>query len=283
MVFNFWFRYLTTGDSFKSISYNYRIGHTTASVITHETCKAIVQTLMQEAMPLPIEEQWKAISAEFFQRTGFPNCIGAIDGKHIQIQAPANSGSLYFNYKKTFSTVLLALVDAQYNFIAVDVGSYGKNSDGGILAHSNLGEALENGTFRLPPDEPLPGTSVSAPYVIVGDEAFPLKRYLMRPFPGPQLTTDERSNFNYRLTIARRYVENAFGILSQKFRIFNRRIQSTPRPRRLYCDGDVYLTQFYPEKRGMRCTRYQSNTSIKHCTPESDRVRRRKCSASATF
>ena len=183
---------------------------------------------MQEAMPLPIEEQWKAISAEFFQRTGFPNCIGAIDGKHIQIQAPANSGSLYFNYKKTFSTVLLALVDAQYNFIAVDVGSYGKNSDGGILAHSNLGEALENGTFRLPPDEPLPGTSVSAPYVIVGDEAFPLKRYLMRPFPGPQLTTDERSNFNYRLTIARRYVENAFGILSQKFRIFNRRIQSTP-------------------------------------------------------
>ena len=175
MVFNFWFRYLTTGDSFKSISYNYRIGHTTASLIAHETCNAIVKTLMQEAMPLLTEEQWKAISAEFLQRTGFPNCIGAIDGKHIQIQAPANSGSLYFNYKKTFSTVLLALVDAQYNFIAVDVGSYGKNSDGGILAHSNLGEALENGTFRLPPDEPLPGTSISVPYVIVGDmdEHFP--------------------------------------------------------------------------------------------------------------
>ena len=183
---------------------------------------------MQEAMPLPTEEQWKVISSGFFHRTGFPNCIGAIDGKHIQIQAPANSGSMYFNYKNTFFTVLLALVDAQYNFIAVDVGCYGKNSDGGILAHSNLGEVLQNGTFRLPPDEPLPGTSLSAPYVIVGDEAFPLKAYLMEPFPGPQLTTDERRNFNHRLTIARRYVENAFGILSQKFRIYNRRIQSTP-------------------------------------------------------
>ena len=74
----------------------------------------------------------------------------ALDGKHVLIEAPAKSGSLYFNYKKTFSIVLLALVDANYKFIAVDVGSYGKNSDGGIFSYSHLGQRFENGTMNLP-------------------------------------------------------------------------------------------------------------------------------------
>jgi len=54
----------------------------------------------------------------------FPNLCGSLDGKHIALQAPAESGFLFFNYKKTFSVVLLALVDANYRFIAVDIGSY---------------------------------------------------------------------------------------------------------------------------------------------------------------
>jgi len=88
---------------------------------------------MSEVMPQPTEERWKQISNDFWNVWNFPNCLGALDGKHITIQAPANSGTNFFNYKKTFSVVLLALVDANYNFIAVDVGAYGKNSDGGIF------------------------------------------------------------------------------------------------------------------------------------------------------
>lgn len=64
--------------------------------------------------------------------------------------ASANSGSNYFNYKRTFSVVLLALVDADYRFISVDIGSFGKNSDGGIFANSQLGKALSNGTLDVP-------------------------------------------------------------------------------------------------------------------------------------
>lgn len=92
-----------------------------------------MKNLMSEAIPTPSKEDWKRIANEYWTQWNFPNCIGTLDGKHVVIEAPANSGSLYFNYKKTFSVVLLALVDANYRFIWVDVGSYGKNSDSGIF------------------------------------------------------------------------------------------------------------------------------------------------------
>ncbi|KAL1276980.1 hypothetical protein QQF64_023653 [Cirrhinus molitorella] len=152
-----------------------------------------------------------------------------MDGKHVLIQAPANPGSLYFNYKGTFSVVLLALVDADYRFLVVDVGSYGGNSDGGIFANSVLGKALRNGTLNVPPPRELPGAPElgKVNHVIVTDEAFPLKPYLLRPYPGRRLPTDKRI-FNYRLSRARHISENAFGILCQRFRVFRRTLQVQP-------------------------------------------------------
>jgi hypothetical protein len=66
------------------------------------------------------------------------------------------------------------------------------------------------------------------PHVIIGDEAFPLKTYLMRPYPGSQEADLIKSNFNKRLSRARKVVENAFAILAQKFPLYNRRIQLKP-------------------------------------------------------
>jgi hypothetical protein len=126
-----------------------------------------------------------------------------VDGKHVNIEAPANSGSVYFNYKKT-SVVLLTLVDATYNFIMIDVGSFGRSSDGGIFSHSALGRRTENGSLNIPLDSCLPGTNIEAPFVIVGNEAFPLKTYLMRPYPGRQSSgNDFMTCFNYRISHAR--------------------------------------------------------------------------------
>jgi DDE superfamily endonuclease len=76
--------------------------------------------------------QWKNISQEFWTKWNYPNCVGALDGKHIVVQKPANSGSTFFTYKKTFAIQLLALVDANYNFIYVDVGCQGRIGDAGV-------------------------------------------------------------------------------------------------------------------------------------------------------
>jgi len=112
----------------------------------------------------------KGYRQDFWNIWNFPTRIGAVDGKHVNIEAPANSGSVYFNYKKTFYVILLALVDANYNFIMTDIGSFGRSSDGGIFSHSALEKRMQNGSLNIPPDSGLPGTSIETPFVIVGDK-----------------------------------------------------------------------------------------------------------------
>lgn len=125
---------------------------------------------------------------------------------------------------------MLALVDARYRLVFIDVGSYGRNSDGNVFAKSALGKALESETLEIPQDSPLVENGDPMPYVIVADEAFPLKPYLMRSYNRPTLTGNEGNKvFNYRLSRARRVVENAFEILSNCWRIFRTNIQVQPK------------------------------------------------------
>ena len=108
-----------------------------------------------------------------------PLCNGAMDGKHIIIRPPSGSGSYYFNYKHSFSIVLLAVVDANYKFIYVDIGCNGRVSDGGVFRNCNLFTAMENNTRNIPNPEPLMGDrSFPLPYMFVSDDAFPLKEYI---------------------------------------------------------------------------------------------------------
>lgn len=108
---------MATGDSFKTIAESFRLGYTTVQEIVHSTCTALWQVLSKMVMPVPDEEKWKNIEKEFFEKWNYPNRIGALDGKHVEILAPPKTGSLYFKYKKYFSIVLLALVDANYKFM----------------------------------------------------------------------------------------------------------------------------------------------------------------------
>lgn len=154
-------------------------------------------------------------------------CIGALDGKRVLIAKPRNSGSDYYDYKGHFSLIMMALVDADYKFLYVDVGACGRASDGGVWDKCTLKTALENDSVNVPGVQNLPFSGRHCPYVIVGDDAFPLKTYLMKPYPGRDLTP-ERRIFNYRLSRARRTSENAFGILSSKFQIYKHAINTSP-------------------------------------------------------
>lgn len=89
-------------------------------------------------MHFPTEVMLLSTAKQNYQKWKLPNCIGAVDGKHILIKCPAKSGSSYFNYKKYFPIVLQGLVDVQYKFINVEAGTYGKQSDGGIFTSSSV-------------------------------------------------------------------------------------------------------------------------------------------------
>lgn len=154
--------------------------------------------------------------------------MGAIDGKHVRVFCPKRSGSLYYNYKLFYSIVLLAVVDANYRFMYVDVGSYGKEGDSGILEKSEIGRCIASGNF-FPRPRKLPHCDTVLPCVLVGDEAFRLQTHLMKPFPRSSVIRNERKAiYNYRLCLARRVSENAFGLLSQVFRIFYTPIHVLP-------------------------------------------------------
>lgn len=165
------------------------------------------------------EAQWKEVANEFRNLWQFDNCLGAIDGKHIIIRKPAGSGSYFFNYKGTYSIVLFAIVNARYEFLYVHTGTNGRVSDGGIWSATSIYKNLCSKTLNIPNPTTLPNSDDKVPYVFIGDEAFPLMENLMKPYSQKNISYEEKI-FNYRLSRARRVVENVFGILASRFRIF---------------------------------------------------------------
>ena len=220
-------RFLATGDAQQSISYSFRIGKTTLSHIISETCDAIYQCLKDTYLSPPTsEDDWLKIAGLFEEKWNMPHVLGAIDGKHMRIECPKLTGSQYFNYKGFFSLVLLAICDANYCFTMFDLGQYGSNNDNGVLLNSEMGQMFQENELKVPKSRPRDGIDGSLPFYLLGDEIFPLKTWLMRPYPGHSLD-EERRVYNYRHSRARRTIENAFGILSARWRIFHKPIKAS--------------------------------------------------------
>ena len=180
-------------------------------------------------MPEPKQEDWEAIETGFRLRWNFPNCCGTVDGKHVAVRQPPGSGSLYYNYKNYFSIVLMAVVDAGYRFVMVDIGNYGSNSDTGIWKQSIIGQRHIQDDLGLPPRKMLPGYPAAGlmPHIFVGNEAFGIAPNMMRPYPRGQRGTkmaEDQLVFNYSHSRARWIIECTFGILVQRFRVFDRRM-----------------------------------------------------------
>jgi hypothetical protein len=118
--------------------------------------------------------------------------------------------------------VLFALVDADYSLLYVDVGCQGRISNGGVFKNTQL-KKEEVKSLKIPPPTILQVPyAVELPYYILGDRAFALNEYTLKPFEeNPDRGSIERV-FNYRISRARRVGENAFGILSSDFRVLRK-------------------------------------------------------------
>ena len=139
-------RFLATGETFRSLEFH----------IVLEVFEAIFSELGAFSLQLPsTADDWKATEKKFSERWNFPHCVGALDGKHVVMQA-CGQGSLFYNYKGSHSIVLMVLAGPSYEIVWCNVGVNGRVSDGGVWNRTGLRNSLENGEINLPLTEPLP-------------------------------------------------------------------------------------------------------------------------------
>ncbi|CAJ0930333.1 unnamed protein product [Ranitomeya imitator] len=189
-------RFLATGNSYSSLHFEFLLDTSTIFGIVCSTCDLTWDKLKRCFMPHPSTQDSVRIAQGFMEATEIPNCIGALDGKHIHVKKPPNSGSRYFNLKKYFSVVLLAVADSNYCFVIAVIGAYGSASDARA-------------------------SSPPATFIMVADEGFALLRHVLRSFLSHGLDT-HRQIFYIRLMKARRrLVECAFGIFTSICHIFD--------------------------------------------------------------
>lgn len=221
-------RYLATGTSYSDLQYGFRMCKSSISEVVREVCQAIQNEYWDETIQLPATpDEWLAVAEGFKTRWNFHHTLGALDGKHVALIKPRGAISEYYNYKKFHSIILMALVDANYQFLWLNIGTEGAAGDAQIWNGCDLKRRLSNNTMNLPPPEPLPGDVTDIPYFIIGDDAFALEEYMQKPYSQRALSREERI-FNYRLSRARRVVENAFGVLAMRFRVLTTTMRQSP-------------------------------------------------------
>ena len=110
-------RYLATGYLYTSLSCYFRVGRSTISKFLPEVCRAIQDEFSREYLRSPTTpDKWKELEREFRIKWNVPHVLGDLDGKHVALKKPKNTGALYHNYNRFFSIVMLVLVDGQYKF-----------------------------------------------------------------------------------------------------------------------------------------------------------------------
>nr|CAI5825597.1 unnamed protein product [Callosobruchus analis] len=189
------------------------MGASTVGKIIKGACAALWDVLQPLHMKQPTTADFIRISEEYNRLWDFPNCIGALDGKHVRIRCPSHSASMFFNYKHFCSIVLQG----------PDVGGCGKQSDGATFQASKLSKLLQKNKF--PKEKKLPSSNDKLPHVFIADEAYPLKENLMKPYSGKTVNPSQE-NFNKLSSRARKTVECAFGILFSKWRILSHVIET---------------------------------------------------------
>ena len=214
---------------YRTIGHLFGVGLSTACVCVRDVCSVIVDLLAIRYIMIPSGQILQAVVDGFQSKWGFPQCVGAIDGSHIPIIAPKENPVDYFNRNRYHSVILQALVDHEYMFLDIYVSWPGSVHDARVLANSTLYNKCESGD--LFPNWTVTMGNTIIPLVILGDPAYPLRSWLLKPFSDTGLSRKHR-NFNLRLSRARVVCENAFGRLKGRWKLLMKRndgdIRSVP-------------------------------------------------------
>ena len=153
---------------------------------------------------------------------GISPVAGAIDGTHIPILKPTECPSDYYNRNGFYSILMQAVVDSQGRFIDVNIGWPGKVHDARVHANSTFYNKVSSGT--LLPNWTRIINGVNVPLLILGDPAYPLKPWMMKPYPDTGHLTVAEGHFNYCQSRVRMVVENAFGCLKGRWHCLLKRM-----------------------------------------------------------
>lgn len=219
-------------------------GESTIRVVVLEVCNALIKRLWGESIAQyfpTTREQFEEKILDTEQLWQFPCCWGAIDGCHLSINCPPGGQEAqkeYHNFKNFFSVVLMAMVDAKCRFIWASVGCPGNSHDSIILQSTKVWEDITSGN-AIPQVSKKMGNSDVFPF-LVGDSAFPLSVYLMKPFTDGE-PNEVQKYFNYRLSRSRMVVESAFGQLKSRWRVLFKKCESSKETVKSYALACVIL------------------------------------------
>ncbi|XP_067633791.1 uncharacterized protein [Eurosta solidaginis] len=208
---------LGSAAEYRVVSELFGVGKSTVCAIFLEFCEEVWQALSTRYIKkLPPTQETVDEYVDGFHSLGFPQCLGAIDGCHIEVRPNASDTTDYFNYKGWYSIVLLALVDYRYRFIYINIGAPGRCNDSQIYNSSLLKKVLIEDEVLAANKKNISG--VQMPICILGDSAFKFSTTLMKPYAFSTDLSEEKKLYNYMLSKCRRVAENAFGHVKARFR-----------------------------------------------------------------
>ncbi|XP_064462179.1 uncharacterized protein LOC135372507 [Ornithodoros turicata] len=182
-------------------------------------CYTLRKQFLSQFIRMPDHDEATVIAQRFLLKCGIPQVIGAVDGTHIPVLPPSVGYRDYVNRKGWPSLVLQAVVDDRMRFRNIYCALPGSAHDASVLKSSRL--YTDNSQLIPQVHRDVRGTLV--PYVILGDPAYPLLPWLIKPFPQSRRLTAEQELFNERLSAGRVIVEHAFGRLKSRWRCVMKR------------------------------------------------------------
>ncbi|XP_063818102.1 uncharacterized protein LOC135056626 [Pseudophryne corroboree] len=215
--------YATPGQ-YRIISCLFGVGISMVCVLVREVTQALLETLYNRFISLPKGYRLDDTIKGFLRRK-YPQCAGAIDGNHIPIIAPRDNPADYYNRKGWHSIIMQAVEDHKYCFTDVFIGWPGCAHISRVLGNSELFQIAEENQhgWLFPREKSKFVDVVEIPVHLIGDAAYPLRRWLIKGFTQHLPLSPEQVNFTHTLSSARMVVEDAFGRLKGRWRCLLKR------------------------------------------------------------